>query len=212
MPSPFPGMDPYLEGDLWTSFHILFAVEIARQLVPRLRPRYWACIQEPAETLPVPHHWVEIWRLPDRKVVTIIEFLTPANKAGLARERYLKRRRKILTSATNLIEVDLLRQGSRVPTESPLPPAEYYVFRSKAANRPMLEVWPCSLREPVPTIPVPLFEGDPDVALELQPAFTNVYDGSALPAVIDYRDSPDTPLPPDQELWADGVLRAAGLR
>ncbi|HUY36055.1 MAG TPA: DUF4058 family protein [Pirellulales bacterium] len=42
MPSPFPGMDPYLEGDDWTSFHTHFATEIARQLTPRLRPKYVA--------------------------------------------------------------------------------------------------------------------------------------------------------------------------
>ena len=28
MPSPFPGMDPYLEGALWTTFHFAFAAEI----------------------------------------------------------------------------------------------------------------------------------------------------------------------------------------
>jgi hypothetical protein len=42
MSSPFPGMDPYLEGDDWTSFHTHFATEIARQLTPRLRPKYVA--------------------------------------------------------------------------------------------------------------------------------------------------------------------------
>lgn len=42
MPSPFPGMDPYLEGNYWTSFHTLFATEIARQLAPKLRPKYVA--------------------------------------------------------------------------------------------------------------------------------------------------------------------------
>jgi hypothetical protein len=40
MPSPFPGMDPYLEGALWTTFHFAFGAEIVRQLAPRLRPRY----------------------------------------------------------------------------------------------------------------------------------------------------------------------------
>lgn len=42
MPSPFPGMDPYLEGSLWTTFHFTFGAEIVRQLAPRLRPRYVA--------------------------------------------------------------------------------------------------------------------------------------------------------------------------
>src|SRR5262245_49591645 len=40
MPSPFPGMDPYLEGSLWTTFHFAFGAEIVRQLAPKLRPRY----------------------------------------------------------------------------------------------------------------------------------------------------------------------------
>ena len=40
MPSPFPGMDPYLEGALWTTFHFAFGAVIVRQLAPRLRPRY----------------------------------------------------------------------------------------------------------------------------------------------------------------------------
>ena len=35
-------MDPYLEGPLWTSVHSQLAVEIARQLTPRLVPRYAA--------------------------------------------------------------------------------------------------------------------------------------------------------------------------
>lgn len=42
MPSPFPGMDPYLEGSLWTTFHFAFGAELIRQLAPRLRPRYLA--------------------------------------------------------------------------------------------------------------------------------------------------------------------------
>lgn len=40
MPNPFPGMDPYLEGDLWTSVHTDLTAEIARQLAPKVRPKY----------------------------------------------------------------------------------------------------------------------------------------------------------------------------
>ena len=42
MSSPFPGMDPYLEGDLWTTVHSQLAAEIARQLAPKIAPRYVA--------------------------------------------------------------------------------------------------------------------------------------------------------------------------
>src|SRR5262249_23530171 len=40
MPSPFPGMDPYLEGSEWISVHAELSSEIARQLAPKLRPKY----------------------------------------------------------------------------------------------------------------------------------------------------------------------------
>ena len=40
MPSPFPGMDPYLEGAEWISVHAELSSEIARQLAPLLRPKY----------------------------------------------------------------------------------------------------------------------------------------------------------------------------
>jgi hypothetical protein len=46
MPSPFPGMDPYLEGSTWMNFHGQLCAEIARQLSPKLRPRYLARLTE----------------------------------------------------------------------------------------------------------------------------------------------------------------------
>ena len=42
MPSPFPGMDPYLEGKEWGSFHIELSSAVTRTLIPELRPRYYA--------------------------------------------------------------------------------------------------------------------------------------------------------------------------
>jgi hypothetical protein len=51
MPSPFPGMDPFLEGSLWGSVHHQLIAEIARQLVPLLRTRYIALSQERFVTL-----------------------------------------------------------------------------------------------------------------------------------------------------------------
>src|SRR5437868_2806169 len=100
MPSPFPGMDPYLEGNLWTSVHAQLAAEIARQLAPKLRPRYVPLTQqrlvmdtpddvaEAPLTLatvmpsPVPHSWVEIRDVQQRRLVTVIELLPPTNKRG----------------------------------------------------------------------------------------------------------------------------------
>ncbi len=46
MPSPFPGMDPYLETKYWLNFHARLAVEIADLLGPALPPAYVAIVEE----------------------------------------------------------------------------------------------------------------------------------------------------------------------
>ncbi|MEZ4859749.1 MAG: DUF4058 family protein [Caldilineaceae bacterium] len=45
MPSPFPGMDPYLEGYLWPDVHHRLATQISDQITPAIRPRYVARIE-----------------------------------------------------------------------------------------------------------------------------------------------------------------------
>jgi hypothetical protein len=40
MPSPFPGMDPFIEGQVWEDFHTRFITALADSLLPGVRPRY----------------------------------------------------------------------------------------------------------------------------------------------------------------------------
>ena len=40
MPNPFPGMDPYLEGPMWSTVHSNLIEQMAWQLSPKLRPKY----------------------------------------------------------------------------------------------------------------------------------------------------------------------------
>jgi Protein of unknown function (DUF4058) len=47
MPSPFPGMDPYLEQpDVWPDFHARFIAAMAVEIGRRVRPRYFVRIEE----------------------------------------------------------------------------------------------------------------------------------------------------------------------
>lgn len=47
MPSPFPGMDPYLEHpDFWPEVHSRLIVAIADRLVPQVRPKYEVAIEK----------------------------------------------------------------------------------------------------------------------------------------------------------------------
>ena len=49
MPSPFPGMDPYLENpDLWRELHNRLIVAIAIAISPPLRPKYRVAIEKRA--------------------------------------------------------------------------------------------------------------------------------------------------------------------
>ena len=40
MPSPFPGMDPFLEGPEWEDFHSTFNTVMREFLAPGVAPRY----------------------------------------------------------------------------------------------------------------------------------------------------------------------------
>ncbi|TEU10324.1 MAG: DUF4058 family protein [Anaerolineales bacterium] len=56
MPSPFPGMDPYLEDPtLWPDVHQSLITYIRDALQPELRPRYHACIGERRYVVESPH-------------------------------------------------------------------------------------------------------------------------------------------------------------
>ncbi len=49
MPTPFPGMDPFLEqANVWEEFHTRLIVAIADELGPRLRPRYRVSVEQRA--------------------------------------------------------------------------------------------------------------------------------------------------------------------
>lgn len=45
MPSPFPGMNPYLEGYLWPDVLMALAHKIRQQLAPQLQPNYVARLE-----------------------------------------------------------------------------------------------------------------------------------------------------------------------
>ena len=46
MPSPFPGMDPFIEGYVWHDFHGSLIFAIRDLLVPSIRPRYFVRSEE----------------------------------------------------------------------------------------------------------------------------------------------------------------------
>lgn len=148
---------------------------------------------------PVTLRSIEIHDVANRHLVCAIEVMSPTNKRGRGRRKYLAKRARILQSSAHLIEIDLLRDGQRVPMEGPLPAVPYFAFVSRSNNRPRVGVWPITLSECLPRIPVPLLAPDADVPLGLQAAFNSVYDTVGYDLILDHAKPAPVRLS-DQEL------------
>jgi hypothetical protein len=251
MPSPFPGMDPYLESPLdWHSFHTDLIVEICRNLQPQLSPTYvarseqrivlgaleiqmrpdvhvhesgiggpsrgtsrgGAAVLEEIEVpdLTVPQRYVVIRNARGQEVITVVEVLSPWNKAGEGLRDYRENQRELLLSDASLVEIDLLRRGQHAIAlpERLTPPSDYRVCVHRA-RRSGFGLSRFGVREPLPTIPIPLRGDDPDVLLDLQHVFTTCYHSGAYALDLDYSAPPEPPLSPEDAGWAAGLLHPA---
>ncbi len=147
----------------------------------------------------------------DEELVTVIELLSPVNKrqGHKAFREYDRKRRALFRSEVHLLEIDLLRRGTRPPLVRPVPDAPYYVTLSREELRPAVEVWPIQLTEALPRIPVPLRAPDPDAVLDLGAAVAEVYERGAYALQIDYTAPPPPPLSDEQGEWIEELLRPA---
>lgn len=240
MPSPFPGMDPYLEGYLWPDVHSALANKIRQQLTPLLRPKYTArldvylaedafpegeigilypdvevlesakrpiaettpgstlTITPPTLSLPVPRAvqvrltTVEIRDTAKNRLVASIEILSPVNKREPGLTAYRQKRQRLYQADVHLLELDLLRRGTRPFAQPRLPEVPYCIALTRAQAK-QIEIWPVELPTPLPVVPVPLQEPDPDVPLALQAVLNTIYDEAAYDLSLDYDQSPPPP-------------------
>jgi Protein of unknown function (DUF4058) len=254
MPTPFPGMDPYLERrDRWPAVHTRLIVAIADALGPQVRPRYRVDIEvrtyiafvtfeslagipdvlvmsSPHEAgrsmapgpalgiapqvveVPMPEELHErflvVREVATQDVVSVIEVLSLANKlTHEGRAAYEDKRKIVLGSKTSLVEIDLLRAGQ------PLPPfqagqSDYRILISPAATRPRAMAYTLSVRDPLPTLPIPLQPGDPEPPLPLNQLLHDLYDRASYDLAIDYSQPPVPPLHDDDAAWARQLLSA----
>ncbi len=255
MPNPFPGMDPFLEGESWSIVHSNLIEEIARQLAGKLWPKYlvlsnkrtvlalpeldevavrvpdvgvfdstssgWhATTGTQTLTAPIvmnaivprrqPQKFIEIRDVQKRRLVTIIEVLSPT-KWGDGMKEYRKKRRQLLMKPVHLVEIDLLRAGKRFPVSGKLPSLPYFVCISRVNRRPKVEIWPIALDQGLPEVPIPLRKVDPDAVLDLQTAFQTVYDLYHYEVVADHSRELSVPLSDEQMSWVRERLQSVKL-
>jgi hypothetical protein len=234
MPSPFPGMDPYIEGLNWKNFHTSVCVALRNQLVPQVAPEFIVELEERlvieteddsgsfyadlgvkreptksesdeeavapvavAETKTVTYSRIEparevYLRIVERettRLVTVIEVFSPWNKRPGGHEEYLAKRDALIQAGVNLVEIDLLRRGRRIPTVESLVGGDYFAFVSRAEERPKMTLYQWTIRDPMPTVTVPLDPFQRNVALRLQEAFAKVYDEAGYEHYMDYSRS-----------------------
>lgn len=149
--------------------------------------------------------WVEIYHRPERSLVTVIELLSPSNKAGAGYGEYLAKRRSVLEQHANLVEIDLLKAGERVPFLRPPPQGDYYVFVARDNRRPYADVYAWHVRDPLPVVPVPLRTPDPDVMLDLAALFAQAYERGRYARELRYDQPLRAPLPAEDVRWAEAL-------
>lgn len=144
----------------------------------------------------------------DMKLVTIIEVVSPTNKAaGPGRQSYLDKQGEILTRDCHLVEIDLLRRGTHalsIPQwrTRELGPYDYLICVNRWPRRNRFELYPRRLRERLPTIRVPLSEPDPDVPLDVQDALEQVYEEARYMRRVRYDGPCEPPLEESDQEWA----------
>jgi hypothetical protein len=146
------------------------------------------------------------------RVVTVIEILSPTNKQpgqdGL--DAYVEKRAEYLATRSNLVEIDLLRGGERLPMAGDLPPGDYYVYVGRVQRKPRCQVigWPW--RRAIPSVRVPLLPEDGDAMVDLQAVFEAAYDLGFYDRRLPYHEPLVPPLSEEEAAWVGRRLAERG--
>ncbi|MBL8797564.1 MAG: DUF4058 family protein [Planctomycetia bacterium] len=221
MPSPFPGMDPYLETmGLWPDFHAAFVTYWADDLFsllpesyePRIAERHVVTSVSPTTDEETTERHIEILHRPDRTLVAVLELLSPANKEEPGRSQYLAKRNAVVRHPVHLVELDLLLKGQRLPLAQELPPGDYYALVSRADQRPDCQVYAWTLQQSLPAIPIPLLAADPDVWCDIGAVFATTWQRGRYAGSVDYTSPPLIALDDARLAWVreqtGGVVRS----
>jgi hypothetical protein len=264
MPSPFPGMDPYIEAcGLWEVFHNNLIAHVSIQLADIAPERYVVRTGERSYLVLVqsedkvrypflpdvgvatpqrrnkngkkggtavaepivekkPHvlrafieeehreSFVEIYETdPEMRLVTSLEVLSPSNKRPNTEgwDLYQRKRQSILLGNVNLVEIDLLRGGQRMPMLDPWPTSPYVLMVARARKPHACLVWEAHFQHSLPAIPIPLAKPDADLSLGLQPLLDTIYRRFRYEQSIHYDAELMPPLTAEESAWWQEQLR-----
>jgi Protein of unknown function (DUF4058) len=154
--------------------------------------------------------FVEIYEAePEQRLVTSLEVLSPSNKRSNTPgwDLYLRKRQGLLRGKVNLVEIDLLRGGQRMPMRDAWPDSPYTLLVARPDKAHRCLVWPAHFQHPLTTISIPLVPPDPDIPLALQPMIDGIYQRFRYYRSIDYDRPLSPPLSPRETTWLKQQLR-----
>src|SRR5947209_557643 len=227
MPSPFPGMDPYLEEEkLWPSFQHQLVNCLYQILLPGLVDRYRArvakrhYITEQALFTSVVREehfeeYIEIRQRTDGRLITLLDVVSPANKLTPdGRAAYLEKRCEGRSCNGNLVEIDLVLQGQPLLDYSRdgLPDWDYAVTVTRSTQPERYEIYTATLQKRLPRFRLPLAADDRDTVLDLHAACARAYEQGNFAARIDYKNDPATVLKDEDRRWLHEELKSKKLR
>ena len=205
MPSPFPGMDPFLEDDqLWSAFHHQLIGSLFQVLLPNLVDRYRARVAQRHYVLEMPlftsvireehtEEFIEIRQRTDGRLVTLVDVVSPTNKITIGgRQAYLDKRKEARVQNASIVEIDLVMQGLPMLDYSRdgLPEWDYAVTVTRCSQPERYEIYTATIQKHLPRFKLPLAVDDRDTVVDLQAAFARGYDQGSFAAQIDYRKDP----------------------
>lgn len=228
MPSPLPGMDPYLETpERFPLFRKHLIASLYQLLLPGLVDRYRARIQTrryetelvlftSIQKTPHEEDYVEIRSRADGRLVTLVDAVSLAARTTAAGLDAHKATRELAHSEkANILELDLVAQG-KPPLQfnrDELPPHHYLAVVTRASNATTHECFPAHLRRRLPKVRLPLAPDDRDTVVDLQVVFQRAYDLCAFEPPINYTlpMPTDVPLPAEDRNWAEAIARIAAI-
>ena len=147
---------------------------------------------------------------PNHEAVTIIEVLSPTNKApGRGRNRYIRNREAIISAGVNLVEIDLLRNWEPMPLETPPPASDYRILVCRGWERPDALLYPFSVRQSIPKFPLPLLPDDIEPEVDLGPIIDGMHHTARYGQIAGYDAPPPEPeLAPEMQAWVAEQLAA----
>jgi hypothetical protein len=155
----------------------------------------------------------------DADLITSIEMLSLSNKTRgkTGRGLYLAKQFELMSAGVNLVEIDFLRRGVHATKVSlgelrrRAGRFDYHVCVTSWEKQSVSFVAPIVLTQALPMIPIPLTEDLPPIPANFQEVFTRTFDAALYSRRLHYNEPCDPPLTPDQEAWAEGVLREKGI-